>query len=870
MKLLSPMISLLLAVAATQADTLLQYNFASKDALYQPTEAHHLLSTQHLGLGKGIEAGDSSALGNSGRSLLFDNCGFNSTSAIQALANNDYIAITLNVPANQTLSLETLCFHTLRRDLDMEGNSAPDHVAVFCSLDEFQQPLSQDSIELQTGDARIFSRHTADLSSLRKTNQIEFRIVFWNSEGIGTPKQRKIRIDDIQVTGLIVAEQSSQTDNWYTDSWIHSHISLSLPPSDLNFIARQIEQTGVDAVQFHTHKLDLWNAVRNAELDKKLNFKMVSTINAAGTWYSNYDNNPNYIYRIHPDGSFAGRWTRKHLCFNAPVVRNEVIPEKYKKLPARLQPDQVWIDECIITVNLCWCEHCTALYKQMYQSDPPTELTDSNHAEWEQWVQFHRDSFTRWMKDVETSVHSEVPNALVTFNHAWFMEQPETPPAFIKNLSADIHNDHLELGLYARYGGSASVPFDLMPGLGDDIWAGIHPKSLDKIYNDVALITAHGGRWNIGEYPTTFTKLRAEPKYQGNGYRRADIYFDLANKGAQFARERQVFCQNTKPVPYVAVLHSARTHYDHVIQNTTTVNDKGGYGMTSDGNLSRSDTGAINSRIFWPNNKPVYDNVIGAYESLLENHIHFNFITEDQLQQSLDGVKLLVLPEQHLMEDATVAAIRRYAANGGALLATGSTMDAALSDLFGVAAAAEQNHLTVRIDNETIELDSTRTVRPTTAQVLETFADTKTPWITRNNNCIYVAGDIFQEYFERSGYSYKPTGNADALREYCNQIYTRLLPDNGIKMAASPWIEMTLRKNTEDELLVHLINRQINWKQTTGSDQPIKLSIPAVQPPQTVTLQPAGTPVQFKHINNRIELQLKPERIPHHQILEIN
>lgn len=870
MKLHAPLISLLLAVAASQADTLLQYNFPNRDALYQPTEAHHLLSAQNLELGKGIQAGASSALGATGRSLLFDNCGFNSPGAIQALANNDYIAIPLQVLAGRNLSLETLRVHTLRRDLDLEGNSAPNHVAVFCSADEFQQPLNLDSIELQTGDARLFTLHTVDLSSLRETNEIEFRIVFWNNEGIGTPKQRKIRIDDIQVTGGIVVEQSSQTGDWYTDSWIHSHISLSLPPSDLDFIARQIEQAGVDAVQFHTHNHILWNAVRKAKLDKKLNFKMVSTINSAGTWYSKYDNNPDYIYRIHPDGSFAGRWTRKHLCFNAPVVRNEVIPKSYKQRPSQLQPDQVWIDECVITVNLCWCEHCTALYKQMYLSDPPTELTGNNHAAWEQWVQFHRDSFTRWMKDVETAIHSDMPKTLVTFNHAWFMEQPETPPEFIKNLSADIHNDHLELGLYARYGGSASVPFDLMPGIGDDIWAGIHPKSLDKIYNDVALITAHSGRWNIGEYPTTFTKLRAEPKYQGNGYRRADIYFDLAKKGAQFARERQAFCQNTTPVPGVAVLHSARTHYNHVIKNTTTVNRQGGYGMTSDGTLNRSDTGTINSRVFWPNNKPVYDNVIGAYESLLENHIHFNFITEDQLQQSLNGVRLLVLPEQHLLEDATVAAIRQYVASGGALLATGCTLDAGLSDLFGVNTAAKQNHLQVRIGSETIELDSTRTVQPTTAKVLETFADTTTPWITRHNNCIYIAGDLFQEYFDHSGYSYKPTGNANPLREYCNDLYTRLLPGNGVKMSASPWIEMTLRKNAQDNLLVHLINRRVNWKQAAGPNLPVQLSIPAEQPPQTLTLQPAGTPVPFKYINGRIELQLKPEQIPHHQILEIN
>jgi hypothetical protein len=55
---------------------------------------------------------------------------------------------------------------------------------------------------------------------------------------------------------------------------------------------------------------------------------MVATINAAGSWHPWFDNDAAYVYRVHPDGHFAGRWDRKHLCFNAPAVREKVIPDR--------------------------------------------------------------------------------------------------------------------------------------------------------------------------------------------------------------------------------------------------------------------------------------------------------------------------------------------------------------------------------------------------------------------------------------------------------------------------------------------------------------------------------------------------------------
>lgn len=630
-------------------------------------------------------------------------------------------------------------------------------------------------------------------------------------------------------------ESSTQRSpfDWYQDSWIHSHISISPSPEEVDFIGQQIEAAGLDAVQFHTGNLDLWDAVRKNRLDEKLDFKMVATINAAGTWRAQYDNDPAYVKRIHPDGSFAGRWDRRHLCFNAPVVRERVIPQYYQKLPERLKPDQVWIDECIITVNLCWCEHCKRLYREQYHSEAPTKLTDSNYAEWTQWTTFHRESFERWTRDVRKAVDYTDPGTLVTFNHAWFVEQPETPPEYVRNLSADIHKDHLELSIYARYGGSGSIPFDLMPGLGNDIWAGVRPKQLDKIFNDVALITAHGGRWNIGEYPTDSTSVRRESKYSGDGSRPADVYLDLARKGAEFARLRQPFCQHTKPVPHVLLLHSASTHYDHVIRNFNGQTAIDEIGKTSDGTFERNAEGSINSRIYWPGNNPIDGSLVGAYQAMLENHVHFNFTIEDRLEKDLKEASLLVLSEQNRLSPASVAAIKTYVRNGGRILATGSTRLAGLDELLDY--------------------------------------DSESPKRVGKGLSIYLADNFFRLYAGRSGYSQGTKGNSDALRERADRIFGTLLPADPYTFDAPPWFEWTLRRNAEEtELLVNLINRKINWSLPSDLPAtPLHCSITLETAPEQVSLEPGGEALNWSYDGNKLVFTLDQDLVPYHRIIRI-
>jgi HD superfamily phosphohydrolase YqeK len=76
----------------------------------------------------------------------------------------------------------------------------------------------------------------------------------------------------LMVAILISQAARAQDAAWYTDSWVHAHVSLTLPPGEVGFLGEQIEAAGLDAVQVHTTgREDLWDAMRKARLDEKLN-----------------------------------------------------------------------------------------------------------------------------------------------------------------------------------------------------------------------------------------------------------------------------------------------------------------------------------------------------------------------------------------------------------------------------------------------------------------------------------------------------------------------------------------------------------------------------------------------------------------------
>ncbi len=635
---------------------------------------------------------------------------------------------------------------------------------------------------------------------------------------------------------------------WYSESLIHTHHSAGLPAPEWEV---QFDRVQPDAVQFHTQAY-----AAGKELSAKYNFSFVATRTLSGAWDDirsivealPAEEQSLFYIRVNPDGSPAGR-TRagvivKHVCFYSPGIYKYIIPE-YGKLTEQYQPAQIWIDHTIVTVNLCYCDNCKKNFRERYSVDPPENGGD---LLWNEWVYYHRKGFELWMKAVSDIVQSKNPDVLVTFNGAYQIAQPEPPPPYIKNLSLDAHSLPMNLCLYARYASSLDVPFDLMNGL-TDTWAGTIPKSTQEVMESAAIITANGGRWNIGEFPMSKTQ---QP---------ADEMLLLAAAGADMVRERQDWIQNTRAVPMVAVLHSASTQYSRVIPSSQYVTSSPGP-----------------TRLYWYNNLGIPNEIYGAGAALLENNIPFDIINESTLKKRLDDYQVLIVGEQFRLDTETLSAVRGFVERGGGLLVTGRTIETGLAGFLGVSISSgvPLSGANIRLGGTDIPAQAPIRIETKGAKVVQNFSSgATTPAITQHvsgkGNMLYVACDFFKMYMDVSSYNPKAlsrNGNA-AMRSAVADWIKDIAPNLGYSCTAPPWIEIALRRKNSD-ILVQLVDRSFEWYGDLYSiSAPIHLKLSLKSRPDKVLLQPGNREIIWEWQDDTLTAAIPINEVRTHSVLEI-
>ncbi len=666
--------------------------------------------------------------------------------------------------------------------------------------------------------------------------------------------------------GTLVQEPGI-TPLWYLQSLIHSHHSTGLPAPEWNV---QFEKVRPDAVQFHVNAYS-----QGKELSKKYNFSMVATLNRSGGWgdirgmvEALPEDQQKLIYRrVNPDGSPAGRmrdgtiW--EHVCYHSPGIYDTIIPE-YKRVTEQYHPDQFWIDHTIVTVNLCYCENCRKNFREQYSVEPPVLIAD---LYWDEWVKYHRDGFEKWMKAVYDLVRSVDEKTLVTYNGAYFIAQPEPPPPFIKNLSMDVHSQLMHLCLYARYASTVGVPFDLMSGL-TDRWAGKIPKSIQEVEQTAAVITANGGRWNIGEFPMSQIQ---QP---------ADKMLELALAGANQVRERQKWIHLTEPVPLVAVLQSASTQYSRVLPRPQYEIGEGGEFVVSDNGMTvfmgKDNPGK--TRIYWYNNLCAPHEIYGAGAALLENNIPFDIINESTLKKRLKDYKLLIVGDQFRLDKETVAAIRSFVDRGGGLMATGRTIETDLAGLLGVRLVSVEplKKGLVTLKDSSITIEMPLHIETDGAEVVRTFTGgSQSPAITSKKfgrgHIIYVAGDFFKTYMDVSPYTpwARSRDGNKAMRETVEAWIAEIAPNLGFSCKAPPWIEIALR-NKGRNLYVQFVERSFEWnKDLYPTNSPIELKMDMKKRPVNVLLQPGARKIKWMWQDENLFATIPLNEVKTHSILEI-
>jgi hypothetical protein len=264
------------------------------------------------------------------------------------------------------------------------------------------------------------------------------------------------------------------------------------------------------------------------------------------------------------------------------------------------------------------------------------------------------------MQEVNTLVKSIKPHVVLGLNYFgpldvfgnWFHGQDmETILEYVDGMNPESHYEregHIAQSVFGRLcrGASGGKPYapEIFRGSGDFDYI---TKPVVQMQAEAYTALANGAAVFIGDpgYP--------EGTPEPTGY-------DAMGQTFAESQRLEPWVIGAQPVPFVGLYYSKR------------------------------------ARVFYGRNNPEEYNLefLGTYKALLEGHVIFDVVTDKSLTtEGLAKYKLLILPDSACMTDDQAAAIRRYVANGGSVIASHKASllsefgdpreDFALADVFG-------------------------------------------------------------------------------------------------------------------------------------------------------------------------------------------
>ncbi len=478
---------------------------------------------------------------------------------------------------------------------------------------------------------------------------------------------------------------------------------------------------------------------------------------------------------LHPDWgrkNADGSLDTKYTCRTSNYDTELMIPQLLEVIQM-YDIDGMWIDADNWASLPCWCERCQKLFVETTGiAEVPKKRGDAN---WEAWTAFHRDLFTKHIRQVVEAVHKAKPSCMVCSNWLYTMRQPEPITVDVDYLSGDFPAPYgvEEACFEARFLASRDKPWDLMA------WSFMHPwdfgfgsvmKTVPHLCQELSEVLSQGG--SVFIYDT--------PKRSG---RLVEWHTDLLAQVADFCRERKNWCFKTKTLPQIAVLHSETTYYK---ENDQLYNK---YGQIL---------------------KPVE----GAISILLELGYSVDVLNEDTLIKVASQYPIVVIPERMYVPDSVIAVLKEYVKKGGKLVMSGSFLASQWGEWLGVEATPEKikGWLPVPDGTAAPTIDDYQKVRISGAKGVSLLMnnpeqgrdETEFPAATIKNDgdgaVLAIHGPFFKCYGTSPVHYYRNI-LAFWLRELGT---TNLITHKG------PWyVELSARQR-ENQILLNLVNRSVD------------------------------------------------------------
>lgn len=306
------------------------------------------------------------------------------------------------------------------------------------------------------------------------------------------------------------------------------------------------------------------------------------------------------------------------LCMNTPLTEEHILPQ-IREIVRNYDIDGIFFDGT--NIRMCYCDDCRKDYKNDTGYDIPLNRDDPHWLDHVKWLNKESTDLRRKFTD---AVHAEKPEVLVSFNWSYTPRQPEIVPDDIGFLMCDIFpEDQLLAGSYlGKYWSTLGKSFDIMNSAFLKWWGDWGCKPAIAMQQECATIIANGGKTWLGfMMPAQFGVEPAVMQEMG--------------KTMKFIKEREEFCRNSEPVPYIAVLHSTHSLY------------------------TRDPSQQLDE-------KPLYS----LHKMLVQGGFHYNILNEETLLEHINEYKTLILPDQRYISRELADAIDQFVRNGGGLIAT--------------------------------------------------------------------------------------------------------------------------------------------------------------------------------------------------------
>ena len=507
--------------------------------------------------------------------------------------------------------------------------------------------------------------------------------------------------------------------------------------------------------------------------------------------------------RRKPDGAADSNETSTFAAYADRLM----IPELEEAI-SRYDLDGAWID------GECWATHldyCDAAVRGFREATGLAAPKDSAQPGWQQWKEFNRAQFRKYVRKYLDAIHSYRPQFQIASNWAYTTFMPERPELPVDYLSGDfLGNASIATArLDARYLAQMGKAWDLMAwgfNQGSKDGPGFVHKPAVQIEQEAAVVLAQGGGFQVYHVPTRAGKI--DPRHIAV----------MASVG-EFCRARKPWCRGTEIVPQAGVLFSTRSLY-----NAPGPALFGGWGA------------AVNP-------------ALGVLDAVIENHIPADVIPEWKLDEVGAEYPTLVVPDWKDLDPAAAATLVRFATAGARLVVIGAQNCALFEEPLGVRRNGAPKHQDAFLPGR------------------EVFGNVSGEWQTVTLNGAQPAG-YFYPTFDSSrdeqiaattcplgkgliaGF-YGPLGEvfartqAAAVREVFGALLRRIF-EPAVTLDGPPTVELVLRKK-DSHRLVHLLNATAmqvaseyattDFVPTVG---PMKLTLRLARQPRRVSLEPDG------------------------------